>query len=106
MQLTNFIALAVATTPLAVSAAGTVGWALGYAKPDGSCKAQSDYENDMETLKGQSTLVRTYTSSGPTPDCNIAKNIIGAAKNKGFKVLLGTWSVFTNETSARCQVSG
>lgn len=89
MQLTTVLSFALATSPLAVSAAGSLGWALGYNKPDGSCKSQSDYEDDMKALKGMSTLVRTYTSSG----CNIAKQIIPAAKSQGFKVLLGVWCV-------------
>lgn len=87
MQLTKLLSFTLAISPLAVSAAGTIGWALGYNKPDGSCKAQSDYESDMDKLKGVSSLVRTYTSSG----CDIAKQIIPAAKSKGFKVLLGMW---------------
>jgi exo-beta-1,3-glucanase (GH17 family) len=33
------------------------------------------------------TLVRTYSAS----NCDTAKNIIPAAKAKGFKVVLGVW---------------
>lgn len=73
--------------PLAVSAAGTIGFALGQTKPDNSCKGQQDYEKDMDALKDITTVVRTYTSDG----CDTAKSIIPAAKAKGFKVVLGVW---------------
>lgn len=76
------------TTPLAVCAAGQLGFALGGTNPDGSCKSQSDYEADFNAIKSNtaSTLVRTYSSS-----CNTTTNILPAAKNTGIKVLLGMW---------------
>ena len=78
-----------AAAPLAVSAAGRLGWALGQNNPDGSCKQQSDYEADMSTLKRTgSSIVRTYASGGT---CQVAGAILPAAKNQGFQVVLGSW---------------
>ena len=86
MRLFAAISVALAAAPLAV-AAGTLGFCLGNTKTDGSCKFQTDYEADFDALKGVSTLVRTYTSSG----CNTAQQILPAAAAKGFKVVLGVW---------------
>jgi len=74
-----------------VSAAGTLGFALGTKNADGSCKAQSDYEADFDAIAASSTatIVRGYAAS----DCNSAQNILPAAKSKGFKVVLGIWYV-------------
>lgn len=82
--------IALASAPMAVSAAGTLGMCLGNVKPDGSCKVQSDYEMDFDALGGVTKLVRTYNSGGT---CNTASEILGAAANKGFKVVLGVWYV-------------
>lgn len=87
MRFTSLLPLALGLAPAAVSAAGTLGFALGDKNPDGSCKAQSDYESDFDVLKAHSNLVRLYSAS----DCDSAKNIIPAAKAKGFKVVLGVW---------------
>ena len=71
-----------------VSATGNLGWALGDMKADGSCKMTSDYADDFTALKSTgSKLVRTYQSYG----CNTSTAIIPAAKDAGFKVLLGIW---------------
>lgn len=69
---------------------GLFGFALGNQNADGSCKATSDYKADFDALKDISTLVRTYSAS----NCDTAKNIIPAAKEKGFKVVLGVWYGF------------
>ncbi|KAJ9291088.1 glycoside hydrolase superfamily [Paecilomyces variotii] len=87
MRISNILPIALAAAPVAVSAAGTLGLALGDKNPDGSCKQTSDYEADFDQLKSVTKLVRTYSAS----DCNTAKNIIPAAKAKGFKVVLGVW---------------
>lgn len=87
MRISNIIPFALAAAPVAVSAAGTLGLSLGDKNPDGSCKKTSDYEADFDHLKSHTTLVRTYSAS----DCDTAKNIIPAAKAKGFKVVLGVW---------------
>jgi len=92
MRLTNILSAALVACPLAVSAAGTLGFAVGNTNPDNSCKKQKDYEMDFEALKGVTKVVRTYTSGG----CDTAKSIIPAAKAKGFQVVLGVWSVMTN----------
>ncbi|KAK1023378.1 glycoside hydrolase 3 protein, partial [Friedmanniomyces endolithicus] len=80
---------------LAVAAAPTLaqkcnlGFALGTKKADGSCKYTQDYEDDFSAIQtaSGSTLVRGYAAS----DCNCAQQILPAAKNKGFKVILGIW---------------
>ncbi|KAK4964252.1 glycoside hydrolase 3 protein [Elasticomyces elasticus] len=72
-----------------VSAAGTLGFALGTKLADGSCKFQKDYESDFDSIKTASSarLVRGYAAS----DCNFAEYILPAAQKKGFKVILGVW---------------
>lgn len=87
MRFSSVVPVALAVVPAVVSAAGTFGYALGSKKPDGSCKFTSDYEADFDVLKGTSTLVRTYSAS----ECNAAEQILPAAANKGFKVMLGVW---------------
>jgi len=89
MRFSTILPVALAAAPVAVSAAGTLGFALGNTKADGTCKFKQDYEDDFDALKGVSTLVRTYTSGG----CNAAQQILPAAAAKGFKVVLGVWYV-------------
>lgn len=74
-----------------VTAAGTLGFALGDKKADGTCKFTEDYEADFDTiLKGSTArIVRGYAAS----DCDTAKEILPAAKTKGFQVVLGIWYV-------------
>ena len=90
MRIRYFTSLALAA-PALVSAAGTLGFALGTKLPSGSCKETSDYEADFDAISSAagSKLVRGYSAS----DCDCAKNILPAAKSKGFKVVLGIWSV-------------
>ena len=68
---------------------GTLGFALGTKKSDGTCKYTSDYESDFNAIKSNtgSTLVRGYSAS----DCNCAQQILPAAKSRGFQVVLGVW---------------
>ena len=68
---------------------GLLGFALGNQNADSSCKKTDDYKQDFDALKDLATLVRTYSAS----NCDTAKNIIPAAKEKGFKVVLGVWYV-------------
>lgn len=68
---------------------GMLGFALGNQNADSSCKSTDDFKKDFDALKDLSTLVRTYSAS----NCDTAKNIIPAAKEKGFKVVLGVWYV-------------
>ncbi|PYI29563.1 hypothetical protein BP00DRAFT_448244 [Aspergillus indologenus CBS 114.80] len=91
MRLVSLLPALLATIP-AVTAAGTLGLALGNKNADGSCKATGDYEADFEALKSVTKIVRTYSAS----DCNTAQNIIPAAKAKGFKVVLGIWADYTD----------
>ena len=97
MRLYNSLCVALVASPLAVSAAGTLGFALGFNNADGSCKSQSDYEQDFDALKSVTTLVRTYSSS----NCNVAKSILPAAVAKGFKVILGVWYGTLSPSSRR-----
>jgi glucan 1,3-beta-glucosidase len=73
----------------AANAAGTLGFSLGTKKPDGSCKTRTDYEADFDAISAASSakVVRGYAAS----DCDYAKNILPAAKTKGFQVVLGIW---------------
>ncbi|KAI9839831.1 MAG: hypothetical protein M1819_000021 [Sarea resinae] len=87
MRFSTIIPVALAAAPAVVSAAGTLGFALGDKNADGSCKQTSDYEADFDTIKSQSTIVRGYSAS----ECNSAAQILPAAQNKGFKVVLGVW---------------
>ena len=72
-----------------VAAGGSLGFALGDKKADGTCKFQADYEADFATLADTSKLVRGYAAS----DCNTEQEILPAAKSAGFQVILGIWSV-------------
>ena len=61
---------------------------------DGTCKTTSDYEADFDTLKSQTTVVRTYSVVDGAIDntpCQVASAILPAAANKGFQVILGVW---------------
>lgn len=83
------LALGLAAAPALVSAAGTLGFALGDKKADGTCKFQADYAADFATIGTKSKLVRIYAAS----DCNTAQEILPAAKAAGFQVVLGIWYV-------------
>ncbi len=87
MRVSGLLPLVLAAGPALVSARGTLGFSLGDKNPDGTCKSTSDYESDFDSLKNLATLVRTYSGT----ECNTPQNIIPAAKNKGFKVVLGIW---------------
>jgi glucan 1,3-beta-glucosidase len=91
MKLSTFLPFALAAAPQLISAEGTLGFALGDKKVDGSCKAQSDYAADFAALSKGSTakLVRVYAAS----ECNVAQEILPAAKAAGFQVILGIWYV-------------
>ncbi|XHG06744.1 hypothetical protein AWENTII_009925 [Aspergillus wentii] len=97
MRLTNaLLMLAAAGTAAAGSKRGAFGLALGNQNTDASCKGTSDYEADFDALKDLTTLVRTYSAS----NCDTAKNIIPAAKSKGFKVVLAVWPDTTDAFNA------
>ena len=90
MKASVIASLALAVAPSLVCAApGSLGFALGTKKPDGTCKAQADYEADFDAIaaNSQAKIVRGYAAS----DCDYAKNILPAAKKKSFQVVLGIW---------------
>jgi glucan 1,3-beta-glucosidase len=86
---TSIASLMLVFCPFLISAQGTLGFALGDKKSDGSCKFQDDYEADFDAIKSNSgsSVVRIYAAN----DCNTAQQILPAAKVKGFKVVLGVW---------------
>jgi glucan 1,3-beta-glucosidase len=90
MQLT-LLSFALAAAPAVVSGTGTLGFALGDKKADGTCKFQADYASDFSTISSDSSakLVRIYAAS----DCNTAQQILPAAKAAGFQVILGIWYI-------------
>jgi glucan endo-1,3-beta-D-glucosidase len=58
---------------------------------DGSCKSQSDWENDFNILKGLPggySSIRVYASS----DCNTLANAVPAAVATGGQILVGVWT--------------
>lgn len=90
----NILSSLLVAAPLAVSAAGTLGFAVGNTNPDGSCKTQSDFEADFKAILANTDaqLVRTYSSSDTFGNpCNTPSEILPAAKSAGIKVLLGMW---------------
>jgi glucan 1,3-beta-glucosidase len=91
MRFSTVTPLALAIAPAAVSAAGSLGFALGTKLSDGTCKYQADYEADFKAIAAASSakIVRGYSAS----DCNNAQYILPAAKAQGFQVILGIWCV-------------
>ena len=88
------ISTALLAAPLAVSAAGNLGFAVGNTNADGTCKSQQDFEADFQAISQntQAKLVRTYSSSDSFGNpCNTPSNVLPAAKSAGFQVLLGMW---------------
>jgi len=56
---------------------------------NGGCKVQGDYEADFDAIQQNSgaTIVRVYSAA----DCDVVSQILPAAKNKAFQVVLGVW---------------
>ena len=83
------VTIALSLLQTSVSARGTLGFALGTKKADGTCKYTADYEADFDAIASASgsKIVRGYAAS----DCNAAQQILPAAKAKGFQVILGVW---------------
>jgi glucan 1,3-beta-glucosidase len=90
MRFSTLGPLAFMAIPPVVRAAGALGFALGVKQPDGNCKAQADYEADFDAIseKTGSTIVRVYAAG----QCDTAREILPAAKAKGFRVVLGIWA--------------
>ncbi|KAF2472137.1 glucan 1,3-beta-glucosidase-like protein [Lindgomyces ingoldianus] len=107
MRFSAIAASALAAAPAIVSAAGTMGFALGTKQASGECKSQQDYEDDFKAISENAgaKVVRGYAAS----DCNFTTNILPAAKNKGFKVMLGIWpdvdESFNNDLNAITKVA-
>lgn len=80
--------LALSILPSFSLASGSLGFALGDKKADGTCKFQADYAADFKAI-GSTTakVVRVYAAS----DCDTAKYILPAAKAASFQVILGIW---------------
>lgn len=87
MRVSGLLAFALATVPALVAADGILGFSLGDRNATGACKSIDEYKLDFDNLKDLSTLVRTYSGT----ECNTPQNILPAAKDKGFKVVLGIW---------------
>ncbi|KAL5606711.1 hypothetical protein BROUX41_003107 [Berkeleyomyces rouxiae] len=79
-----------AAFPAVVSADGMLGFAVGAVNPDNSCKSQQTYEAEFDAIAAASgsRIVRVYAAG----QCDTAKNILPAAKVKGFQVVLGIWA--------------
>lgn len=88
MRVAASVLTALVTAGLA-SAAGQLGFALGTNQPNGACKVQGDYEADFDAIRQNSgsKIVRIYSAA----DCDVVRQILPAAKNKGFQVILGVW---------------
>lgn len=104
MRFSTVAATALAVAPAMVSAAGTMGFALGTKLPNNDCKKQSDYEQDFDAIDKASgaKIVRGYAAH----DCDFAKNALPAAKKKGFKVMLGIWWVDSSHSYCVMKRSG
>jgi len=87
----SILTIALAAVPCLVSGAGTLGFALGNKKTDGTCKDAADYTADLKAIGAGSSarVVRSYASD----ECNSAQGLLPAAKTAGFKVILGIWYV-------------
>jgi len=94
----SILSLALAVSPSLVSAAGTLGFALGDKNPDGTCKAQADYTADLKAIAAGSSakIVRTYAAN----ECDAAKGILPAAKAAGMQVILGIWVANNEDNTA------
>ena len=83
--------------PTATLAAGELGFALGFATGEtqygdtSKCKSTKQFVSDLQLLKQETTAktIRLYT----TTDCDVAKTILPALKQEGFKAILGLWSM-------------
>ncbi|KAI9845310.1 MAG: glycoside hydrolase 3 protein [Sclerophora amabilis] len=90
MRFTSLAPIALAIGPSVVAATGRLGLAIGTKLGDETstyCKTKSDYVKEFEAIKSQTTLVRGYDAS----DCDFAREALPAAKQTGFKVILGIW---------------
>ncbi|KAL2430639.1 Glucan 1,3-beta-glucosidase [Exophiala dermatitidis] len=94
MRFQTIFTIGLAAAPVAVSAGGILGFAVGNTNPDGTCKTQDDFKADFDAIQGNSRaqVVRTYSSSDQYGNpCNTPSEILAAAKETKIKVLLGMW---------------
>ncbi|KAL9638305.1 MAG: hypothetical protein Q9164_001633 [Protoblastenia rupestris] len=101
MRVSSVVALAAAASPIAVSAKGRLGYAIGVRRGDVSCKSTDDFVEDFKVLQGAGVppqYVRTYAaidgganSVGGAP-CAVPGAILPAAAQTGMKVVLGLWA--------------
>lgn len=124
MHLSAIFSLALVVSPFAVSARGTLGFAIGARKEGiqmrlymivcvliessgGQCKTRVDYEADFDALAqaSGSKIVRTYSvidkNVAQFDPCQVAAEILPAAANKKFQVILGLWYVHATEQQSR-----
>ncbi|KAL4809519.1 glycoside hydrolase superfamily [Aspergillus unguis] len=87
MRLAGLATLLATAVPALAAQRGTFGLALGNQNPDSSCKSIQDYKDDFDAISHLTKLVRIYSAS----NCDTAKNIVPAAKAKGFQVVLAVW---------------
>ncbi|TVY20102.1 putative glucan endo-1,3-beta-glucosidase eglC [Lachnellula arida] len=69
---------------------------------DGTCKSQSDWENDFNLLKslpGGYSSLRVYAAS----DCNTLANAVPAAVATGGQILVGVWTEDADHYNAEKQ---
>ncbi|KAL9103793.1 MAG: hypothetical protein Q9163_001202 [Psora crenata] len=118
MRVSSVVALAAATAPIAVSAKGRLGYAIGVRRSgksipggwavdidnlclDDSCKSTEDFVEDFKVLQSAgepATYVRTYAAidgganSIGGPSCPVPGAILPAAVQTGMKVVLGLWA--------------
>ena len=76
--------LASASTAAAI---GDLAFNIGVKNNDGTCKSTSDYEAELQVLKGYTNTVKVYAAS----DCNTLQNLGPAVEAEGFQVFVGVW---------------
>jgi len=88
-MLSSLLSIALLATPSLVSAAGTLGFAVGDKNADGTCKENSDWAADLKAISSGSSakIIRVYAAN----ECDTAKNLLPAAKDAGMQIILGIW---------------
>ncbi|EDO17353.1 hypothetical protein Kpol_1060p6 [Vanderwaltozyma polyspora DSM 70294] len=88
MHLSTLVAAATALlSATQVAAIGELAFNLGVKNNDGTCKSVSQFESDLEVLKGYTDTIKVYAAS----DCNTLQNLGPAAEAEGFKLFVGVW---------------
>jgi len=87
----TFASLIALAATLSTASAYWKGFNVGANLPDGSCKSQSDWENDFRTMQGLTgyfSSARLYAAS----DCNTLANAVPAAIATNTQLLVGLWT--------------